>query len=462
MSTIRQNIQTEEALKIENIDFKMVTFSLAGKEYGIDIMKVKEISKANRFTFVPNSAPFVRGVYNLRGDIISVIDFRVMFHLPSPEREEGAMEDMIILRLEELQIGVIVDSIDKVVGISSKTIQPPHPIFGDINIKFIKGVVENDNRLYLILDVERILGQKDSAPQAAQRSEPLTMVPEEFEEASRDTRAGGAGASSAAAGLAGAAGAAGETEAEEPDFSFVVDTLKTFRSFHVSPVNLEWTERRFEQWKEERRSAQKDVQLQGPEDADLFLRSFYSDGTGRFFPEGLKDAYLALFKELQGERGQISLWNPGCGSGYESYSVAAALKEAFPGKTIKVWAHDKDLLSISTAPNLLFQQQDVEDYLKPYVTEGKNGLSFSSELKDSVLFEYHDILHGNPFPDVDIIFARDIASFLNRQDQDKLLKIFGEKLRNGGLLFPGKNERLSGPGWEPVGQAGLPAYRKIR
>jgi purine-binding chemotaxis protein CheW len=450
MSTIRQNAKTEDASQVENIDFKMVTFSLAGKEYGIDIMKVKEISKANRFTFVPNSAPFVKGVYNLRGDIISVIDFRVMFHLPAQEKEDGAMEDMIILRLEELQIGVIVDSIDKVVGINSETIQPPHPIFGDINIKFIKGVVENESRLYLILDVERILGQREDDSQQHSRPEALAMVSDTRKEDVQEN----------------IVESPVEEQGSEPekgvDFSFIVDTLKTFRGFYVSPVNLGWTEHRFEQWKQERGTSEGEVQLQSPEDADLFLRSFYSDATGTFFPSGLKDAYLQLFKEMQGERGQISVWNPGCGRGYESYSLAAAVKEAFPEKGVKVWAHDKDLLSISTAPNLLFQEQDVQDYLQPYVVQGKNGMSFTQVMKDMVLFEYHDILHGNPFPDVDIIFARDIASFLNRQDQDKLLRICSEKLRVGGVLIPGKNERLTGPEWEPIEQAGLLAYRKIR
>mgnify|MGYP000676561961 FL=1 len=67
----------EEKNKITVVDFKMVTFSLSGKDYAIDIMKVKEIAKAGRFTYVPNALPFVRGVYNLRGDIIPIIDLRL-------------------------------------------------------------------------------------------------------------------------------------------------------------------------------------------------------------------------------------------------------------------------------------------------------------------------------------------------------------------------------------------------
>ena len=155
----REDFQKEE---VNVFDYKMVTFSLGGRDYGINIMKVKEISKASRFTYVPNALPFVRGVYNLRGDIISIIDLRQMFNIPVTEKPKDGTEQMIILRLEENILGVIVDSIDKVVGVSSKSIQPPHPLFGDINIKFISGIVENDERLYIILDVEGIFAQKDA------------------------------------------------------------------------------------------------------------------------------------------------------------------------------------------------------------------------------------------------------------------------------------------------------------
>jgi len=109
-------------------DFKMVTFSLGGKDYGIDIMKVKEIAKYAQFTYVPNTPPYVRGVYNLRGEIISIVDLRIFFHLPV-EKKINKAESVLILRLEDYIIGVIVDSIDKVVSISSEDIQLPHPIF---------------------------------------------------------------------------------------------------------------------------------------------------------------------------------------------------------------------------------------------------------------------------------------------------------------------------------------------
>ncbi|MCL2320081.1 MAG: chemotaxis protein CheW, partial [Treponema sp.] len=145
----------EQKERADTVDFKMVTFSLAGKDYGVDIMNVKEIAKADKFTYVPNAASFVRGVYNLRGDIIPIIDLRMFFHLPVEKRADN-LENMLILRIGDRVYGTIVDKIDKVVGINSEHIQPPHPIFGDINIKFISGVVEKQGDLYIILDVIRI------------------------------------------------------------------------------------------------------------------------------------------------------------------------------------------------------------------------------------------------------------------------------------------------------------------
>src|SRR5215510_9423820 len=150
----------EQKERIDNVDYKMITFSLAGKDYGVDIMNVKEIAKADKFTFVPNAASFVRGVYNLRGDIIPIIDLRNFFHLTLDKKNEG-LENMLILKINEQVYGTIVDKIDKVVGVNHEQIQPPHPIFGDINIKFISGVVEKEGTLYVILDVVRIFGQKE-------------------------------------------------------------------------------------------------------------------------------------------------------------------------------------------------------------------------------------------------------------------------------------------------------------
>ena len=153
-------VSEEKEKNIATVDFKMVTFSLSGKDYAIDIMSVKEIAKAGRFTYVPNTAPFVLGVYNLRGDIIPIIDLRLFFNIEIEERSDDQIENVIIVSVDDNVFGIVVDGIDKVVGIQKSTIQPPHPLFGDINIKYISGVVESENRLYVLLDIGRIFANK--------------------------------------------------------------------------------------------------------------------------------------------------------------------------------------------------------------------------------------------------------------------------------------------------------------
>ena len=151
----------DEEEKTEQVDFKMVTFSLGGKDYAVDIMKVKEIAKFSGITFVPNTMHFVLGVYNLRGEIISVIDLRRMFGVAT-EQQEKDQESGLIVRVDEHLLGVVVDTVDRVVGISSSQIQPPHPIFADVNIQYISGVVEHEDRLYILLDVDRIFARGEA------------------------------------------------------------------------------------------------------------------------------------------------------------------------------------------------------------------------------------------------------------------------------------------------------------
>jgi purine-binding chemotaxis protein CheW len=449
MSTINQKALQQEKLEgqeikdeakkevIENIDFKMVTFSLAGKDYGIDIMKVKEIAKDYDFTYVPNTAPYVRGVYNLRGDIISVIDLRIMFNLPVKKNQDDEPENMIILRLENNTIGVIVDSTNKVVGISSENIQPTHPLFGDINVKYISGVVEHENKLYIILDVERIFGEEEEAPEIEQK-QPAPEPSGGYEKQAAATQKA--------------------AEPEEVQLNFIKETLATFRGYYVSPVNEEWVKRRLDEWRDIRGREGKDIQLKSAEEADEFLQTFYSSYTGQLFA---KD-YLEAVRQVLPQSGsnQISAWNPGCGKGYESYSIACLLKNTYPQARLKVWAHDNDLLSISSAPGVYFQKSDVPESMQQYLVEGKNGYQFSSEIKDSIYFEYHDILHQNPFPAVDLIVARDILSFLEESNQQKLIAEFSEKLKPHGVLILGDNEQLKEPGWQPVEGARVVAFHK--
>jgi purine-binding chemotaxis protein CheW len=411
---VQAQVEQREAQEHANqIDFKMVTFSLGGKDYGIDIMKIKEIAKFSSFTYVPNSYPYVRGVYNLRGEIISILDLRVLFHLPVPPNNSET-ENGLILRLEENVLGVVVDSIDEVIGISSQDIQPPHPIFGDINIKYIHGVVENGGKLYIILNAESICSKEE----AARRAEMAAPAGEPAAYAAQT--------------------AVYAPTAEEPEKDFVRDTLRTFRSFYVTPVNSAWFAKRFTEWKDLRQRKGADIQLKSSEEAEDFLASYYSADSGRFWNNELAAHYSRFLGDAAGNI--LNAWDVGCGKGHEAYSLAAILGKKYPGRMIKLWASDNDLIAISTAPNLLFHEDELPEYLKPYMVSGKNGANFQADFKNKILFEYHDALHSNTLPDLDFIVARDILSFVNHENQIRILNGFYEKLKPSGILILGDNE----------------------
>jgi purine-binding chemotaxis protein CheW len=430
--TERETEAAESAKRAEKVDFKMITFSLAGKEYGVDIMNVKEIAKASRFTYVPNAAPFVRGVYNLRGEIISVIDLRIFFHLPAERKEEDALESLIILKIDEHVFGVIVDAIDKVVGISSLAIQPPHPIFGDINVKYIKGIVENGGKLYIILDVEKIF-----APERAEEAPKASALAARDAPSPREVEA----AVNAAAGL-------------DVSASFVKETLAAFRSFYVTAVNDDWFDRRYAEWKAMRKGS--DLQLKEASEADQFLEGFWSPDTGSLWEDGYAEAVEKSLPQIDSK--SINVWNPGCGKGYETWALACVMRKRYPEARIKIWANDSDLLAISMAPNMVFPE-NIPDYYAPFTAKGRNGLVFSQAIRDSIFFEFHDVMNANTLPPLDLILCRDMLSFVSPIDQKRLLSDFIDKLKPNGVVLCGANERLV-EGWVPAGTGAVQAFRK--
>jgi purine-binding chemotaxis protein CheW len=437
LATVNAELQ-EQKERVDTLDFKMITFSLAGKDYGVDIMNVKEIAKADKFTYVPNAASFVRGVYNLRGDIIPIIDLRTFFHLPMDKKVDG-QENMLILRIEDRVYGTIVDKIDKVVGINSETIQPPHPIFGDINIKFISGVVEKEGDLYIILDVVRIFTQS-----------------EEDKNKPRAAMAEGTGGDTFYVPPPAAEPVLQQRPGDDSSLGFIKESLFALRHFSASFINERWLKKRFADWSGSRSG--QDVQLRGATDADDFLASFYSPFTGTFWD----DDYAGMVKKSLPDlpSNNIQVWNIGCGKGYETFSFACILKERYPDGHIKIWANDNDIMAISQAPNMVFDLDEVPEYCRGFMTKGRSGYSFNQGIRDSIVFEYHDILNDNPLPELDIILIRDILSFLPAQDQDRLTGGFLEKLKNRGLVILGRNEELPGNDWRSLAADPVSAYQR--
>ncbi len=400
--------------RVSTEDFKMVTFSLANKDYAINIMQVKEIAKAGNFTYVPNTSPFVLGVYNLRGDIIPVIDLRIFFNIPVKTRKKDQVESMVIITVEEQTFGGVVDSIDKVVGISSSSIQPPHPIFGDINIKYIHGVVENAGRLYVLLDVEKIfVSRPSSATPAVVDEEQFHVIEEKKPETANNN--------------------------EKLGIRFISDTLTAYGKFFPSPINEDWISKRYVEWSNSRSPSE--LQIQNEKDAEAFLSTFLSPFNKKIWSEDYLEQILNSLPDNNSKT--ITAWNVGCSLGYETFSFAVALKTKYPRASIKIFANDSDLLAISGAPMLTVPQELSDSVYGKYLVKGTNGAySFNKEIKDMILFEYHDCVHQNAVPDVDIILARDVLSFLTVQNQTAILSEFKEKLKNTGIVILGANEAM--------------------
>ena len=490
-----QGALSQEELKKKNAvtDYSMVAFSLAGKDYAIDIMKVKERAKAGNFTYVPNSLPFVLGVYNLRGDIIPVIDLRLFFNIDMPPREDGHLENMLIIVVGEQTFGVVVDEIDRVVNIQKSSIQPPHPLFGDINIKYIYGVVESDSNLYVLLDIERIFGVRspeeekelaDSAKaQMVQRqidemqmntpvssvasnvvSEGSSPLPDTAKPAAPVQKAAApaqkapaAPVQKAAASAPKAAAPAKKVSASEADLKFIADSLQSLTKFTLSPLNTDWIKKRYAEWQKDK--GKDKTQLQNEKDALAFLEPFYSESTGDWWQESYADAISKALPDNAAKN--IVLWNPGCAKGYEAYSLACILKKRYPNAHIRIYAHDTDLLNVSNAPLLPISPSAAKSWYASYLSTTASGENtFDKDIKDMIMFEYHDIANTNSLPDIDIIFARDVLSFLPESSQRTILGDFKEKLKGNGVVIVGSNEDISSYGFKKKLQGNIAVYSK--
>jgi purine-binding chemotaxis protein CheW len=426
----------EKKERSDNINFKMVTFSLSGKDYGVDIMNVKEIARADKFTYVPNAAGFVRGVYNLRGDIIPIIDLRLFFHLPAEKNHDG-QENLLILHIEDRVYGTIVDKIDKVVGVNSSVIQPPHPIFGDINIKYISGVVEHRSDLYVILDVVRIF-----SPSQAEKDKLEEAPRPAFEEGVQFHQAETRSPYEDRRGFS------------DNDLAFVKDSLAALKKFYPAAVNAKWIEKRLTDWGKSRSAS--NIQLKNESDANEFLEPFYSPFPNRFWSADYADALKAILPDLSSNN--IQVWNPGCGKGLESFSLACLLKLRYPDGRMKIWANDNDIMAIANAPNLAFNQDEVPEFCRSFLVKGRGGMTFNPVIKDSIVFEYHDVSNGNTLPDLDIVFARDLLSFLQPKTQDAVFAEIGERLKKKGVVILGANEEMPLDKWNSIGKDGVSAY----
>lgn len=141
---------------IEDENFiQAVVFHLGREEFAFDVSQVKEIIRPLPITRVPKSKPFIEGVINLRGNVISVVDLRKQLHFTAGNNPEQAR--IIILETQGVTFGVIVDSVQETRQIPRETIQPPLALVSGVESEYISGVAKLEGRLISLLQIHKIV-----------------------------------------------------------------------------------------------------------------------------------------------------------------------------------------------------------------------------------------------------------------------------------------------------------------
>ena len=139
---------------------QLVTFHVGDEEFGVEILDVREINRMMEITRVPHAPDFVEGVINLRGQVIPVVDLRKRFGLGTIERDKNAR--IVVVELGDKVVGFLVDSVSEVLRVPRSVVEPPPPIVGGIDSEYIEAVVKLDDRLLILLDLQRLLTKTEA------------------------------------------------------------------------------------------------------------------------------------------------------------------------------------------------------------------------------------------------------------------------------------------------------------
>jgi purine-binding chemotaxis protein CheW len=138
---------------------QLVTFSIGEEEFGVDILKVQEIIRTMEITKVPKAPAFVEGVINLRGNVIPIIDLRRRFGLATRDHDKHTR--IIVIEINNMIVGFIVDSVSEVLRIPANTVEPPPPVVSGLESEYISGVGKLEDRLLILLDLNRLLSNEE-------------------------------------------------------------------------------------------------------------------------------------------------------------------------------------------------------------------------------------------------------------------------------------------------------------
>jgi purine-binding chemotaxis protein CheW len=157
-----QDVAVPENRRIEGTGtMQLVSFRLGQEEYGIEITKVQEIILMGEITRVPQTPEYIKGLINLRSTVIPIVDLRLRFGLPRGEQTDETR--IMVVNVAGKTIGIIVDAVSEVLRISHEQIAPPPPTVAGLGREYLTGLVKLDNRLLILLDIDKILTREQAA-----------------------------------------------------------------------------------------------------------------------------------------------------------------------------------------------------------------------------------------------------------------------------------------------------------
>ena len=149
----------EHAIGEETGGEEYLAFTLGREEYGIDILKVQEIRGYETVTRIANAPDFIKGVINLRGIIVPIVDLRIKFQLDRVEYNQYTV--VIILNLKDRVVGIVVDGVSDVLTLQSQQIKPAPEFSGALDTEYIRGLGSIDERMLILVDIDKLMSSSE-------------------------------------------------------------------------------------------------------------------------------------------------------------------------------------------------------------------------------------------------------------------------------------------------------------